>query len=458
MFKLKTITLLMVFFSGWQVCAELNWDMAKAGDIDNILSIREQADVYNEILDWRLDTLLPQIMRREGIDMWLVVNFEYNEDPVYLSLVPRPSFNARRLSILVFHDHPKEGFKKLNACWWGKWSCGPMYEDLLKDRTKGGNEQFRVLAEYIKKHDPKKIGINYAEHWDYHDDFSHGLGLSAFHKAKLDRALSPKYKKRLVSAEKLCIGWFETRSPRELSLYRHLCGIGHDLIAEFFSNEVITPDVTKTDDVRWWIRQRITDLGLNTWFHPSIRVKRSPKDSIRYGKDDKVIRRGDIVHCDVGITYLGLNTDMQHNAYVCRIGESGPPEGIKKIFATGNRVQEIILAEFKEGRKGNEILKSTLEKTKAEGIEAKVYSHPVGIYGHASGMMVGRWDNQDSLPGTGDHPLYPNTVYAIEFGVTCMVPEWDNAKVYLGFEEQGVFTKDGANFVDGYPKSFYLIK
>lgn len=461
MFTVKSncpVLFLISLLTVWSVFAELNWDIAGVGDIENILPVRERAEVYNEILEWRLDSLLPKIMREEKIDMWLVINFEYNEDPVYMSLVSKPAFNARRLSILVFHDSPKEGFKKLNACWWGKWTCGPLYEDLLKDRSKGGNQQYTVLAEYIEKHDPKKIGINYAEHRDYHDDFSHGQGISAFHKEKLERALKPKYRKRLVSAEKICIRWFETRSPRELSLYRHLCGIGHDLIKEFFSNRVITPDVTKVDDVRWWIRQRITDLGLNTWFHPTIRCKRSPQDSIKYGEDDKVIRRGDIVHCDVGITYLGLNTDMQHNAYVCRINESEPPEGIKKIMTTGNRVQQIMLTEFKEGRKGNEILQSVLKKSAAEGIEAKVYTHPVGNYGHASGMMVGRWDNQEFIPGTGEHPLHPNTVYAIEFGVYCTVPEWQNAKVFLGFEDQGVFTKEGANWVDGYPRNYYLIK
>ena len=459
--RTKMINLVFLFIS-LSLCenihAQLNWKMSKTQDIDKILSVKEQEELHNEILEWRLDSILPQVMRREGIDMWLVINLEYDEDPVYMSLVTKPAFNARRLSILIFHDSPKEGFKKLSACWWGSWTSGPLYENIFTDRSKGGNHQFTVLADYIKKHDPKKIGINYAEHWDYHDDFSHGLGLSAFLKAKLEHALAPKYKKRLVSAEKVCIGWFETRSPKELGLYRRLCGIGHDLIAEFLSNKVITPDTTTTDDVKWWIRQKITDLGLRTWFHPDISIKRSPEDSARYGKDDKVIRRGDIIHSDVGISYLGLNTDMQHNAYVCRVGENEPPEGIKELLRRGNKVQEMLLSEFKKGRTGNEILLSTLKKAKAEGIETKIYTHPVGIYGHSSGMMVGMWERQEGVLGTGDHPLYPNTVYAIELGVSYNVPEWQNKNVYLGLEEQGVFTDKGADWVDGYPRNYYLIK
>jgi Xaa-Pro aminopeptidase len=456
--KISTLILLMsgIFLIG-NAGAQLDWDISKAGDIDKILSERERARVFNEILEWRLDHILPEIMRREGIDLWLVINFEYNEDPVYMSLVAKPAFYARRLSILLFHDSP-EGFKKLTANWHGNSSCGPMYTNIFTDRSKGANHQYTVVAEYVKKHSPKKIGINTAYHWDYHDDFSLGTGLADFCRAKLERALEPEYRKKLVSAEKICIGWLETRSPRELSLYRHLCGIAHDIIMEFFSNKVITPDVTETQDVVWWIRQRITDLGLETWFQPSISIHRSPKDLTLYGKGDRVIRRGDILHCDVGISYLGLCTDMQHNAYVCRIGEKEPPAGIKELYRRGNRVQEILLMEYKEGRTGNEILKSALEKARAEGLKPRIYTHPIGIHGHGSGMMVGMYEKQDFVPGTGEHPLYPNTVYSIELSAAYEIPEWGNTLVSLGFEEEAVFTKQGVNWVDGYPRDFYLIR
>jgi len=212
--------ILLLLFIVNTIVAQLNWEISNANDISKILSVRKQAEVYNELLTWRLDNILPQIMEREGIDLWLVINFEYDEDPVYMSLITRPNFCARRLSILLFHNST-EGFKKLTANWHGSSSCGPMYTNIFTDRSKGANHQFTVVADYIKKHNPTKVGINYAEHWDYHDDFSHGTGLSAFHIDKLEQALGSKYSKKLVSAEKLCIGWLETRSPQELSLYRH---------------------------------------------------------------------------------------------------------------------------------------------------------------------------------------------------------------------------------------------
>jgi len=456
-FFLTGLVLLVLIFS-IPSFAQLNWDLAKVDDIKKILNEQDRAELFNDILEWRLDHILPQIMQREGIDMWLVINFEYDVDPVYMSLVTKPNFTARRLSILIFHNSPSEGFKKLTANWHGSSTCGPMYQNIFTDRSQGAGGQFTAVADYIKKHTPKKIGINTAEHWEYFDDFSLGTGLSDFYLRLLERALRPEDRKKLVSAEKVCMGWLETRSPREISLYRHLCGIAHDLIAEFYSNQVITPDVTTAQDVVWWIRQRITDLGINTWFQPSINIHRSPEDTEKYGKRDTIIRRGDILHCDVGISYLGLNTDMQHNAYICRIGETEPPTGIKELYRQGNRIQEILLEEYAEGRTGNEILQAALQKAAAEGLNARIYTHPIGIHGHGSGTMVGMYEKQDFVPGTGEHPLYPDTIYSIELSAACKIPEWDNTLVTLGFEEEAVFTAAGANWVDGYPRNFYLIK
>ncbi len=452
-----TLSISLIFAA--LAAADLRWAMSGGDEIKNILPERERAAVFNRVLEWRLDNILPKIMRREGIDLWLVVSFEYAEDPVYMTLVPKPVMSARRVSILLFHD-AADGFRKLTANWHGAGSAGSMYTNIFTQeyRAKGANAQFTAVADYIRRADPKAIGIDTAGPRETIDDFSHGLGLTAFFKEKLERSLDPKYRERLVSAEKVCVGWFETRSPEELSLYRQIAGISHGLIREFFSNRVITPDVTTTEDVVWWIRQRITDLGLETWFQPSISIRRSPADEAKYGHGDRTIRRGDLLHCDIGIRYLGLCTDMQHNAYVLRLGEEDAPAGLKELLRKANRVQEILLNEFTEGRTGNDILRSALKKATAEGLGPRIYSHPVGFYGHGSGMTIGMTEKQDFVPGTGEHPLYPDTVYAIELSATAAVPEWDNVSVGMGVEDQGCYTKDGPRWVDGYPQTLYLIK
>lgn len=416
-------------------------------DIDNILPEKDRAEVINEILEWRLENIVPELMRREGIDMWLIICREYNEDPVYLSMVPEPTMAARRTSILIFHDKgEKEGVQRLTGSFYG---MGRWYKTIFTDQSK---DQMEVLAEYIKKSDPKKIGINESETWAFGD------GLSASFKARLTKALGPEYSSRLVSAENLCVGWLETRSPRELSLYRHICGIAHDIIAEFFSNRVIVPDATTTEDVVWWIRQRITDLGLDTWFQPSVSIQRSKKDAKLYKNNPRVIRRGDLLHCDIGIVYLGLCTDTQQNAYVCRIGETDALEGLKEALRRGNRLQDIVMEEHRVGRTGNDVLRSSLEKAKAEGLSPSVYCHPLGVHGHAAGFVVGLWNRQDGVPVRGDYPLYHNTCYAIEMNNRYKVPEWDNQEVRMGLEEGGVFTENGCEFIDGRQIRLFLIK
>jgi len=429
-----------------------DWQIAHVRDCDNILLEKERAEVMNKWLTWRVDNIIPELLRREGIDMWIIINREYNEDPVYQSMITKPNMWARRLSILIFHDRESEGVAKLTANWHGKGSCGPFYEPIFTDRSNGWKGQFEAVAEYIRKHDPKKIGLNFSEHWRFGDGLTVGL------MREFEKAIDPKYRSRIVSAEYLCVGWLETRSPMELDVYRHINGIAHDIIADFFSNKVIVPGITTTQEVVWWIRDRITELGLRTWFQPSIRIRRSPADTEKYGRDDTVIRRGDLLHCDVGISYLGLCTDTQHNAYVCRIGEDDAPEGLKKLLRHGNRLQEIFMNEFSERRTGNDVYITSLKKARAEGIQPRIYTHPLGFHGHAAGPTLGLTEAQDGVPVQGDYPLYVNTCYAIELSVALNIPEWDNARVSMGLEDGGVFTKDGCNWIDGYPRKFYLIK
>jgi len=425
-------------------------------DIDKaILTQRQQTELYNKNLEWKLDSVLPALMRRENIEMWIIICFENSEDPVYRTLTTRPLDNARRLSVLIFHDTP-QGFKKLSATWHGAAASGYMYESIFTDKSNGADGQFKAVADYIKKTDPESIGINYNN--ETIDDFSHANGLSHFHYEKLYSSLDSKYRTRLVSAKNVVIGWYETRTPWEISFFRHMTGIAHDLIKEFFSNAVITPDVTTTDDVSWWIAERIKTLKLDYWFLPDIEINRSAENKSKYGKDDNVIRRGDLLHCDVGISYMGLTTDMQHNAYVLNMGETDAPAGIIALFEKGKKFQDLCLPEMTEGKTGNEILKAVLDKGKNEGLNPVMYSHPVNYFGHGSGMTIGVTENQKFLKGTGEYKLYDNTTYALEFSVSASVPEWKNEVVRLGVEENIVFKKGKATFADGRQEKLYIIK
>lgn len=449
--KLSRWLFVFVIFGAFIIPAHSqDYGAAAVDDSHNILPLRERARVMNDILRWRLDNIIPEVMRREGIDMWLIINREYNEDPVYLSMVPEPHMYARRTSILIFHDLGGErGVERLSG---GYYGIGDFYKPTWLDKTK---KQFESLAEFIKSRNPVKIGIDVSQKWAFGD------GLSSSLKEKLEKALGPNLSSRLVSAENLCVGWLETRSPQELSLYRHIAGIAHDIIAEFFSNRVITPGITTTDEVVWWTRQKIIDLGLRTWFQPSISIQRHHKLEERYKDNPGVIQRGDLLHCDVGIVYLGLCTDMQWHAYVCRIGEKDAPEGIKEALVRANRLGDIFRGEFQTGRSGNEIVQSAMKKGEAAGLRPLIYSHPLGIHGHGAGPPMDARPLGSAPEGIelrGEYPLYPNTCYAIEYSSTSQVPEWDSQDVRIAFEESGVYTEDICEFIDGHQIKLFLIK
>jgi hypothetical protein len=424
-------------------------EIAGVKDYRNILPEKDREQLMNEWLKWRLDNIVPQLMRREGIDLWLVINREYNEDPVYLSLVPRPTMYARRTSILIFHDlGPEKGVQRLSGSYYGMEGW---YKGTWVDKKK---KQFESLAEVVRTLSPKKIGINISDDWAFGD------GLTASLKAQLEKALGPELSSRLVSAENLCIGWLESRSPQEMSVYRHICGIAHDIIGEFFSNKVITPDVTTVDDVVWWIRQRYTDLGLDTWFQPSVSIQRDKKEAAKY-TEKNVIRRGDLLHCDIGITYLGLCTDMQLQAYVCRIAETDAPEGLKEALRRANRMADVFMGEFVAGRSGTDIVNSAMKKGEAEGLRPLIYMHPIGFHGHGAGCVADARSPESAPEGNterGKYPLFLNTAYSIEFSSTSSVPEWGGQEVHIGFEEDALFTEAGCRFIDGRQTQFYLIK
>ncbi len=408
-----------------------------------ILNQRERAAAIDMVLQDRFDNLLPQLMDRTEFDMWILISREYNEDPVLKTMLPSTWLNARRRTILVFYrDKAKNTIEKLAVA---RYNVGKNI-DSAWDKDKQPN-QWKALIDIISKRNPKKIGINYSK------DFGILDGIVKTDYDELMNAMPEEYKPRISSAEKLSIAWIETRTQEEMEIYKELVKITHDIIEEAFSTSVIQPGTTTTDDVVWWLRQKVTDMGLKTWFHPTVDIQRSGEAlqshivSFSDRPKDKVIRPGDLIHCDFGITYLRLNTDCQQHAYILKNGETSPPEFLTKAFADGNIVQDIFTSNFETGKTGNEILLKSLEQAKAEGLEPSIYTHPLGVYGHSAGPTIGMWDAQGGVPGAGDYPLYENTVYAIELNTTVTLPEWKK-DIRIMLEEAGFWGASGFKYVN----------
>ncbi|NBX44394.1 MAG: M24 family metallopeptidase [Gammaproteobacteria bacterium] len=423
--------------------------IASAADF-SILSPRERVEPENQIVAERLESLLPTLMAEVGLDMWLIINREYAEDPVYFTLVPQPSLAARRTTMLVFHRQADGSVAKLSV---NRYPLGAPYESAWA----GGDldAQWRALADLIVQKNPARIGINVSPHWPVADGLTHALH------ERLVSELPTEIAQRLVSAENLSIRWLETRTASELEIYPHIVGIARGVIAEAFSSRVITPGVTTTDDVAWFIRERFESMGLPIWFMPYVNRQAAgipcEKDAAFCGVSG-VIRQGDVLHTDVGICYLKLCTDTQEMGYVARVGESEVPAGLRAAMTKGNRWQDILTSQFVTGRTGNEVLAATRAAADKEKIVSSTYTHPLGFVGHAPGPTIGMWDNQGPTPVQGDWPLYPSTVYAIEGNIKHALPEWQGQWVQVKLEQDAVFDGERVVYLAGRQATWHLIK
>ena len=418
--------------------------------------LRAQADMQQQWLATRLETVLPALMRKHGIDMWIVDCREYNEDPVFYSLVSPTMFAARRRTIYVFHDRGAKGVERLAL---GGGSNGGLYRVYRDPETEGreiyGEGQWAVLRKLVDERKPKRIAINISATHAFSD------GLSAGEREKLEEALGAENRKHLVRSENLALEYVETRVPAMLPVYRQMMETVHSLIARGFSNEVIQPGKTTNLDVVWWLRQQVNDRGLGTWFQPSVRVQKPSRAGVSMLSEDDpvVIERGDVLHVDFGITAMRLNTDTQHMGYVLREGETEVPAGIRKALASANRLQDLMLEKMKPGRTGNEVLADVRAAMTKEGIDGSVYSHPIGDHGHGAGPLIGLWDRQEGVPGRGDVPIIPNSWFSIELSTQTPVPEWDGKKLFIGEEEDAAVDSQGKiDWVLRRQTQFHLVK
>ncbi len=357
-------------------------------------TLREQAAMQQEWLQKRLDTFLPGLMRRHGIDLWVVPMREYNEDPVFLAITSPQTFAARRRTIYVFFDRcAATGTAASAACVeriaLGGSSQGGVFEARRSTKAAAGDvgrgrqaelwgdEQWQALLAVVEERNPRVIGIDRSSVFAFSD------GLSSGELEGMSRALGEKWTARFRNAEGLPLELIAARLPEEEAFFRRMQELVWSLSQEMFSSRAITLGETKTSDLVWWWRQRVNDLGIGTWFQPSVDVQRKGKTAAELG-DDPVIERGDVLHSDLGITVARLNTDTQHLAYVLLAGEGDAPLGLRRALANANALQDVVMEELRPGLTGNEILAASRARMKQKGIDGTIYSHPIGLHGHGS--------------------------------------------------------------------------
>ena len=400
----------------------------------------------------RLDTFLPALMRKHGIDMWVVPMREYNEDPVFSSIAAPETLAARRRTIYVFFDTcaaagAPPSPKCVERIALGGTSQGGLFDARTSAKAVAnpvngrqaelwGDEQWLLLKEVVEERKPKVIAIDRSTVFAFSDGLSSGelQGMSA--------ALGKAWTARFRDAERLPLEFIASRLPEEEAFFEKMTALVWQMTQTMFSEKAIVPGATQTSDLVWWWRQRVNDQGLGTWFQPSVNVQRQAVTAKELG-DDPVIQPGDVLHCDVGITVARLNTDTQHLAYVLKPGETDAPAGLKQALANANAMQDFAMEEIRPGRTGNEILGAVLARMKAKGITGTMYSHPIGMNGHAAGPLIGLWDYQDGVVGRGEAKVIPSMWFSIELQATTPVAEWGGQPVQMAQEEDAIIDAAG---------------
>ena len=458
---LSTLTLTLVF-AALPLALPLAQALAQApvhvpqstpAQVHPLPTLREQAAEQQAWLEARLDRVLPALMSEYGVDMWILSMREYAEDPVFWSITAPTTFAARRRSIYVMTLQPDGTVERLAL---GGGSQGGVFEAYRSTRPAPtqdtgelvGDEQWQLLRELIEDRNPANIALNIDAEWAFSD------GLHAGEREVLEEALGP-YVERVVREPRLAMNYIALRIPEMMPRYRKVMETVHAVISEAFSNAVITPGETTTDDVIWWLRQRVQELGYQVWFQPSVDATRQGSGRI---SGATVIQPGDLLWTDFGVIAMNLHTDTQHLGYVLKPGETEAPAGLQRCLADSNRMQELLLEEMEPGRTGNEILASTLARISAEGITGTVYTHPIGDHGHGAGPLIGRWDGQEGVPVRGDAVLLPSTWHSIELQATRAIPEWGGEPANCRQEEEAYLDADGArHWVYRRQEGFHLV-
>jgi len=419
--------------------------------LPKLLSVREQQKVRESWLKKRLDTMLLPMMRRQKIDMWIVVNEEFHADPVTEYIAPPLPYVGRR-DFFIFADRGGDKLDRIALVRYAEEHLKYFFEVL----NPPGRDIAATLRRVVEERKPKTIALNMGGT----RGATNGLTQDAY--KFLTEAVGPDYASHFVPAAPLIVEYMDTRLPEELEHYRTAVALTDLLTRRAFSNEVITPGKTTVGDVRWWWLQQVSNFGLGVWFQPDLRVQRQNQDTgktqqfLSVAEESTVIQRGDVIHIDCGLNYMGLSTDWQKMGYVLRNGEKDVPEGLKKALTNTNRLQDALFTHIKPGAQGFEVYEATMADMKNLGIEAMIYSHSVGNQGHALGASI---DFRRPTTGAPPEPAFREGSYtSIELNTSTPVTEWGGQKVTMMMEDDAYLTSEGMKWFRPRQTAFYIIR
>ncbi|HEX8249111.1 MAG TPA: M24 family metallopeptidase [Pyrinomonadaceae bacterium] len=453
---MKTIN--KILFSFFLIACLLNANLVfaqnksseKLPPLPKLLSQREQLRVREQWLKKRFDTVLLPMMRKHNVSMWIVTNEEFHADPVTEYIAPPLPYVGRR-DFFILADNGQQTLDKIAVVRYSEEHLRNFYTVL----NPPGNKIGETLKQIVSERNPKTIALNMGGGRGQSD----GITRDAY--KFLADALGKDYESRFVSGAKFITDYLDTRLPEELEHYRQAVLLTDILTRRAFSNEVVTPGKTTVGDVRWWLLQQVNNFGLTTWFQPDLRVQRlakpneNPMQFLEVTAENVVLERGDLIHVDFGLNYMGLSTDWQKHAYILKKGERDAPQGLKDALKNTNRLQDALFAVARAGMTGPEVYAATMEEMKKQNIQAMIYSHPLGTHGHGLGAAI---DFRRNITAADAERLRLGSYTSIELNTSTRVPEWNNQMVTIMAEDDAFMTEKGYEFFRPRQTEFYLIR
>jgi Xaa-Pro aminopeptidase len=410
---------------------------------------RRRFEMMRRIRLDKFDLVLPQAMRENGIDMWIVAMKQNHPDPLWEDL---GGGFIGATGYFVFSDRGGRVEKAVFDIE-GVGLEGPGGYDLVDPKTD--------LKTFVRDRDPKRIGVNMS------DDIGAADGLTHTHYQLLVRMLGEPYARRLVSAEKLVSDFRSRRVASEIVAFGEAAQHARELAERALSNEVIAPGRTTLEDVAWWLQDRLLQRGLGSAFgQPSVYV--SGPEGIVATSDATIIQPGMLLHVDWGVCLMNFCTDMKRTAYVLKAGETSAPAGIQAAWDQALKVRSVIRANLKPGLPGRDLLDLLNRKVTEAGFaimkefnrpsptpatEVVIGCHSTGNTGHGSGPSITTWQGVQ-----GSYVVQPTNLIAFEFFAWTPAPEWNGRKVRIPLEDDALVTERGAEWMAPINERILLVK
>lgn len=402
-------------------------------------SFNESYSLWQSIRKERIEKLLPAAMNEAGIDSWIVICRENNNDPLAIHVGGE---NAGGTAAFLFF---LRGDKVHSVAISPSGEARALKDVGLQNEVmeiERGSNVWNEVKKLIEKFNPVKIGINNSER-------NLSDGLSYTQRVEMEKELGAEISAKFVSADPIVVNWLSVKLPAEIDIMRKAARLTEQIQIEAY--KTVIPGKTKDADVARYIKKRMKELGVEDAWQPDQNPNvNSGVDRGHSHSTDKVIQPGDIIQTDHGIKVYGVwVTDIQRFAYVLKPGEKVAPPEVQKRWENAKRGSRIVVETMKPGIEGFYVDKAQRDWMKQQGSLPVMWStgHPVGYVAHDVGPSLGGAQRSDKPSGSSAFKLKPGQVFAYDGFFCWYIDDTKTETKTISVEEMAVVTETGAEYL-----------